>query len=166
MRAEKLTMVAFATIAVAACSRTSQSAAVPTPHLPNVDLSRGTLTTAAPASFYWPGIYDLVATGFPDGERRAVMHIRRSDTTYVLAELEGPPGNLMSFEVEGDSLHVTWHMSGQIMVVDLGGVRDSVYGRWSIGDRSGDVYGARRPYRSTSRRSLLSQSTASGPLRQ
>jgi len=94
------------------------------------------------------------------------MHIRRSDTSYVLAELEGPPGTLMAFDVSGDSVHVTWHMSDAVMVVDLRGVRDSVYGRWSIGDRSGDIYGARRLYRSASRRSLISQSTTSGPLRQ
>ena len=166
MRVEKLMMFALATIAVAGCSRTSQFAAVPNPHIPNVDLPHASPRSTESTSFYWPGIYDLVGTGFADGERRAVMHIRRSDTSYVLAELEGPPGNLMSFEVVGDSVHVMWHMSGAIMVVDLAGVRDSVYGRWSIGDRSGDIYGARRPYRSASRGSLISQSTASGPLRQ
>ena len=166
MRVEKRTIFAVALIATAACSRTSQFAAIANPHIPNVDRPRAPSKLTEPSSFYWPGIYDLVGTGFQDGERRAVMHIRRSDTSYVLIELEGPPGELLGFDVAGDSAHVIWDMSGAVMVVDLHGVRDSVYGKWSIGERSGDIYGARRPYRSASRRSLMSQSTASRPLRQ
>ena len=165
MRVEKLTIFAVALIATAGCSRTLQFVAVPNPHIPNVDLPRAPTKLRESGAFYWPGIYDLVGTGFHDGERRAVMHIRRSDTSYVLTELEGPPGDLLAFDVAGDSAHVVWNMSGAVMVVDLRGVRDSVYGRWSIGERSGDIYGARRPYRSASRRSLMSQSTASGPRR-
>jgi opacity protein-like surface antigen len=44
------------------------------------------------SQFDWAGTYDLVGTGFPDGERRAVMTIARADTSYALASLQGQPG--------------------------------------------------------------------------
>lgn len=96
------------------------------------------------ASFSWPGIYDLVGSGFPDGDRYAVMHVARDDSSYSLVALEGPPGELIAFRVNGDSAHVTWNMNGPVMRVALHGVRDSVHGRWSIGEQSGPMVGARR----------------------
>ncbi|HEX6050539.1 MAG TPA: hypothetical protein VFZ21_14770 [Gemmatimonadaceae bacterium] len=96
------------------------------------------------ASFSWPGTYDLVGSGFPDGNRHAVMHVERRDSSYTLEMLEGPPGELIAFRVSGDSAHVVWSMSGPVMAVALHGVRDSVYGRWSIDERSGSIVGVRR----------------------
>lgn len=153
-----------AVVTAAACSRSSQFSAVPDPIIPNVELPGPALKAARVESFYWPGSFDLVGTGFPDGERRAVMHVRRSDTTYVLADLEGPPGSLIDFRIAGDSAHVTWDLDEGVMVVDLRGARDSVYGQWYIGDRSGGVYGSRRPPRAAYRRTLSgATSQVSGP---
>ena len=99
---------------------------------------------ASVASFSWPGTYDLVGSGFPDGNRRAIMHVERRDSSYTLEMLEGPPGELIAFRVNGDSAYVLWNMSGPVMTVALHGMRDSVYGRWSIDERSGSIVGARR----------------------
>ena len=47
--------------------------------------SRVTTASATPAyeatSFAWSGVYDLVGTGFPDGQRNAVMYISKEDKT-------------------------------------------------------------------------------------
>jgi hypothetical protein len=65
----------------------------------------GRVTTASATSahaatvFAWPGVYDLVGAGFPDGPRDAVMYIGKEDTTYSLVSLKGPPGTLVSFKV-------------------------------------------------------------------
>jgi len=95
--------------------------------------------------FAWPGIYDMVGTGFPDGERRAVMHVARTDTGYALVSLQGPPGTLVRFQVSGDSARVVWNLGGaEVMVVDLRGTADSLTGEWTSGDWFGPVRGVRR----------------------
>jgi hypothetical protein len=100
--------------------------------------------TPAPTEFHWPGVFDMVATGYPDGERKAVMQIARTDTTYSLVSLQGPPGALMRFTVSGDSAHVLWNLGNGVMVVDLRGAGDSLTGEWESGDWSGAVRGIRR----------------------
>jgi hypothetical protein len=100
--------------------------------------------TRAPSVFQWPGVFDLVATGYPDGERKAVMHIARTDTSYSLVSLQGPPGVLMRFTVSGDSAHVVWNLGTGVMVVDLRGAGDSLTGEWESGDWSGTLRGTRR----------------------
>jgi len=94
--------------------------------------------------FGWAGTYDLVGTGFPDGDRWAVMTILRADTSYALASLQGPPGSLISFKVAGDSAHVIWNLGTEQMVVDLSGVGDSLVGRWSTNEWNGEIWGRRR----------------------
>ena len=101
--------------------------------------------TIPTSEFTWPGVFDLVATGFPDGERAAVMHIARSDTSYSLVALQGPPGTLIRFTVVGDSAHVSWNLGRELMFVDLHGTGDSITGQWASGEWSGVVRGARRP---------------------
>lgn len=97
------------------------------------------------APFAWPGVFDVVAIGFPDGERKAVMHIARTDTTYTLVSLQGPPGTLVRFHVAGDSARVIWNLGRELMVVDLRGSGDSLTGAWESGDWSGTLAGVRRP---------------------
>lgn len=108
--------------------------------------ARHTVIPASPrVAFAWPGVYDLVGSGFPDGERRAVMHIARTDTSYALVSVQGPPGALVRFRVSGDSAHIVWDLGGESMVVDLRGSGDSLTGEWQSGDWSGPLRGARRP---------------------
>jgi hypothetical protein len=99
---------------------------------------------ASPTSFTWPGVYDLVGTGFPDGDRVAVLQIERADTSYSLVALQGPPGNLERFRVSGDSAHIRWNLGHGVMVVDLRGSGDSVSGMWMSGELAGLIKGARR----------------------
>ena len=111
--------------------------------------SRATLSVAAPrdstlSRFGWVGTYDLVGSGFPDGDRWAVMTIARADTTYALASLQGPPGSLISFRVAGDSAHVVWNLGTEQMIVDMRGVGDSLVGQWSTSEWNGDIWGRRR----------------------
>ena len=87
----KASAVAGAITAIALTSRTATVSATP-----------AQVTTA----FAWPGIYDLVGTGFPDGQREAVLFISKEDTSYTLVSLKGPPGALVSLSVAGDSAHV------------------------------------------------------------
>ena len=101
--------------------------------------------THAAREFSWPGIYDLVGSGFPEGERKAVLSITRDDTAYALESLQGPPGKLLSFEVTGDSAHVVWDLGPDQMLVDLRGIGDSLVGEWSTGEWAGPVIGTRRP---------------------
>ena len=113
------------------------------------DLTRAAHERAATAmtrrnGFSWPGTYDLVATGYPDGERTAVMQVERRDTTYALVSLQGPPGSLIRFRVAGDSAHVIWNTGTAVMVVDLRGSGNSLTGEWESGDWSGSVRGSRR----------------------
>jgi uncharacterized cupredoxin-like copper-binding protein len=100
--------------------------------------------TASPDMFDWSGIYDLIGTGFPDGERNAVIHIARQDSAYNFVSLQGPPGTLMQFRVNGDSAHVTWNLGTDIMVVDLRGAGDSLTGIWAMSEWSGFLRGTRR----------------------
>ena len=114
-----------------------------------VGVSRVATSSAAalkvlPFQFSWTGTYDLVGTGFPDGERRAVMQIARADTSYTLASLLGPPGSLVTFNVIGDSAHVVWNLGTEHMLVDLRGSGDSLVGRWTTNDWSGELLGFRR----------------------
>ena len=96
------------------------------------------------SQFIWTGTYDLVGTGFPDGERHAVMEIRRADTSYTLASLQGPPGSLVSFKVTSDSARVVWDLGTEQMLMDLRGIGDSLIGEWSTSEWSGEVRGIRR----------------------
>jgi hypothetical protein len=100
--------------------------------------------TQATRQFSWPGIYDLVGTGFPEGERKAVMSITRNDTAYTLESLQGPPGQLRSFKITDDSAHVIWDLGPDQMFVDLRGIGDSLMGEWSTGEGAGLIVGARR----------------------
>ena len=104
-------------------------------------------TVASPAArtaFSWPGVYDLVGNGFPDGERKAVLHIARTDTSYAIVSLQGPPGSLVHFQVVGDSARVMWNLGTDVMVVDLRGAGDSLSGVWETDESSGMVRGVRR----------------------
>ena len=109
-----------------------------------VATSSATPLKAFPSTFSWTGTYDLVGTGFPDGERRAVMQIARVDTSYTLASLQGPPGTLVTFNVIGDSAHVVWSLGAEQMLVDLRGSGDSLVGRWATSEWSGELLGFRR----------------------
>jgi hypothetical protein len=109
-----------------------------------VATSSATALKAFPSAFSWTGTFDLVGTGFPDGERRAVMQVARADTTYTLASLQGPPDGLVTFSIVGDSAHVVWNLGAEQMLVDLRGAGDSLVGRWSTNDWSGEVRGIRR----------------------
>ena len=105
-------------------------------------------TAASPspriASFSWPGVYDLVGSGFPEGERKAVMEIGQTDTSYTLLSLAGPPGNATIFQVTGNRAHIVWNLGTDLMYVDLRGSGDSLTGEWFIGDEGGPLRGARR----------------------
>ena len=96
------------------------------------------------ASFSWPGTYDIVGSGFPEGERKAVMEIGQTGTSYTLQKLIGPPGNATLFEVIGDRARIVWNLGTELMYVDLRGRRDSLAGEWFIGDEGGQIRGARR----------------------
>jgi hypothetical protein len=96
------------------------------------------------AVFEWTGIFDMIGTGFPDGERRAVMAISRQDSAYALSMLQGPPGELESLAVVGDSAHVVWNLGPEEMLIDLRGTGDSLVGVWSTADWRCEVKGARR----------------------
>ncbi len=112
--------------------------------LPGHTAAREVVASASRGPFMWAGIFDVTATGYPDGERKAVMHVARTDTTYSLVSLQGPPGSLVRFHVAGDSAHVVWNLGTSMMVVDLRGSGDSLAGEWSSGDWSGTVRGLRR----------------------
>ena len=96
------------------------------------------------AQFSWAGTYDVVGNGFPDGDRWAVLTIKRADTAYALASLHGPPGSLISFNVAGDSAHVVWNLGTEQMVVDLRGAGDSLVGQWATTEWNGEIHGTRR----------------------
>jgi hypothetical protein len=104
----------------------------------------------APAAAHdWSGTYDLVATGFPDGERDAVMTVARGDTGHALTSLAGPPGRLLLARFAGDSAHLLWELGAgetarQIMSVGMRAAGDSLSGRWAVGERQGLVHGRRR----------------------
>ena len=100
--------------------------------------------TTAERQFTWAGIFDIVGTGFPEGQRQATMAIAKVDTAYALLSLQGPPGQLVSFKVHGDSAHVVWSLGADQMFVDLRGIGDSLMGEWSTSDWRGEIRGARR----------------------
>ena len=115
-----------------------------------VAAASGVSTTSAASldrvlsKFTWTGTFDLVGTGFPDGERNAVIYIGQQDTTYTLLSLQGPPGKLVSFKVAGDSAHVVWNLGAEEMFLDLRGIGDSLMGEWATGEWRGEIRGARR----------------------
>lgn len=111
-----------------------------TSRIATVSATPSHLTTA----FAWPGVYDLVGTGFPDGQRAAVMSIVKEDTSYTLVSLQGPPGSLVSFKVAGDSAHVVWNLGTDAMFVNLRGAGDSLTGEWATTEFRGAIHGARR----------------------
>lgn len=116
-------------------------------HLSHGMIRQFTVSPNASASsemFDWSGVYDLIGDGFPDGERRAVMEIARKDTAYTLVSLQGPPGALVQFRVNGDSAHVVWNLGTDLMVGDLRGAGDSLTGVWSMSEWSGFLRGTRR----------------------
>ena len=110
-----------ATVALAAVAL----AGLVSPFAPHTQ-AREVVATASRTAFAWPGIYDLTAVGYPDGERNAVMHVTRNDTTYSLVSLQGPPGSLVRFHVSGDSAQVVWNLGTHVMIVDLRGSGDSL----------------------------------------
>lgn len=94
-------------------------------------------------AFDWPGTYDLIGTGFHNGERFATMTVTRHDTSYSVS-LDGPPGVLHSLRITGDSAQVVWDMREMLMHVHLVGDDDDLSGKWRIGNDSGTVFGTRR----------------------
>jgi hypothetical protein len=96
------------------------------------------------APFSWPGTYHLVATGFPDGTREAVMQFTKHDTLYDVTAISGPPGSALLVRVVDDSAHILWDLDGATMIVDLRGRGDSLTGHWYIEDRGGPILGKRR----------------------
>lgn len=95
----------------------------------------------------WAGVYDLVGSGFPEGDRTATLIISGPDTAYT-ANLQGPPGHLVEFRAGRDSLTLAWDLEdGSVpFVVRLGRTpADSVTGAWSQAMQGGLVRGSRRP---------------------
>jgi hypothetical protein len=125
-------------LATLACSSASPATTTVT------EVRPAAVAVATPPSFSWAGVFDLIGTGFPDGERRAVMEIARNDTAYTLVSLQGPPGTATVFQITGNRAHIVWNLGTDLMVVDLRGTRDSVAGEWYVGDEAGQVRGARR----------------------
>jgi hypothetical protein len=140
MRTHQIAFITSLSIGVAACSSVPQSSRQPIP----AKTATSPATAAAPSTFSWPGVYDLVGSGFPEGDRNVVMQIEKADTSYTLVSLQGPPGNATIFQVVGDRARIVWNLGQDLMYVDLRGSRDSVTGEWYIGDESGSLRGARR----------------------
>jgi hypothetical protein len=95
----------------------------------------------------WAGFYDLIGTGFPEGERAAMLIVSGPDTAYT-AILQGPPGHLAELRVGRDSLRFAWDLEdGSVpFVVRLGrSASDSVSGTWIQGTNGGLVRGKWRP---------------------
>jgi hypothetical protein len=114
--------------------------------LPTFVLGVTAFVLAATHVFAWPGTYDLVGTGFPEGSRRAVLQITRRDTTYSVTALMGPPGSPVSVRVTGDTARIVWDFENEDppMFIELLGAGDSLTGRWTIGTLGGTVSGRRR----------------------
>jgi hypothetical protein len=144
MRTRQFALLGFASVAVLACSSAPRSSNTPAPTQAPTKSVTAPAPAAVAATFAWPGIYDLVGTGFPEGDRNAVLEIARNDTSYTLLKLQGPPGQIAIFQVTGDRAHIVWNLGPDLMYVDLRGTRDSVAGEWYIGDDSGSIRGARR----------------------
>lgn len=116
---------------------------VVTPRAAPSPTSRG----AGPAaSFAWPGTYDVVGTGFPEGDRHAVATFTRRDTAYAV-DLAGPPGRPLFVRVAADTAYVEWELAPAAapMYLWLRGAGDSLSGMWLIGDQVGLLRGRRRP---------------------
>jgi hypothetical protein len=140
--------------AVAACGVAPASRPFPPAPRPAAASAQRAIPAAAAAparaaAHDWSGTYDLVATGFPDGERDAVMTVARRDTGHALTSLAGPPGRLLLARFAGDSAHLLWELGAgetarQVMSVGMRAAGDSLSGRWAIGERQGLVHGRRR----------------------
>jgi hypothetical protein len=100
-------------------------------------------TVIARPQFAWPGIYDLVGQGFPEGERRATLIVERRDTALV-TNVEGPPGRLISSRFTGDSAQLVWSLPTDLMYVEVQGIGDQLTGQWTIGYQTGNLSGTRR----------------------
>jgi hypothetical protein len=111
--------------------------------------TRAPVASAAPPApaAGWPGTYDVVGTGFPEGEREAVLTVARRDTGYAVVSLDGPSGRLRSARFVGDSAHVVWDLGagGRTMTMQMRSARDSLTGVWAIGAQQGRIHGRRRP---------------------
>ena len=107
-------------------------------------ISSAPATSIAPSQrFEWPGTYDLVGQGFPEGERRATLIVERRDTT-LLSKVEGPPGLLVSSRFAGDSAEFVWSLPTDLMYVEVQGTGDRLTGQWTIGQQKGVLLGTRR----------------------
>jgi len=108
--------------------------------------SRSGDSTPPPARS-WVGIYDLVGSGFPEGDRSATLIVSGPDTAYA-ASLQGPPGHMVEFQAGRDSVVFLWDLEdGSVpFEVRLGRTDpDSVRGTWSQGPNGGLARGSRRP---------------------
>ena len=124
-------------------------AAHPAPTAPETSAAPAPPAPPAPSrpAFAWPGTYDVVARGFPDGDREAVLRVGRRDTAYATVGLAGPPGRLTSARFDADSAHVLWDLGAAqgTMHVWVRGAGDSLTGAWAAGDQQGLLRGRRRP---------------------
>jgi len=98
----------------------------------------------APPVRSWVGTYDLLGTGFPEGDRTARLVISGPDTAYA-AILQGPPGHMAEFRPGRDSVVFSWDLEdGEVPFQVRLGRRtgsDSVTGTWSQGINGGQVRG-------------------------
>jgi len=136
--------MSVAAFAVSACASPFPPAAKPAP-VPSatVDAARSA------ATFPFAGTWHVVGAGFPEGARDAVMAIVQRDTGYAVRFVTGgPPGRLRSMRVVGDSAAIWWEIDNgefvDVMSVHVRGVRDSLVGRWQIGDMGGSLTGRRQ----------------------
>jgi hypothetical protein len=121
-------LLAALTILVAGCASRSED---PTP----------------PPVRSWAGVYNLIGSGFPEGDRAATLFISGPDTAYT-AYIEGPPGHLAELRTGRDSLAFSWDLEdgSAPFQVRLGrSASDSVSGSWIQGTNGGLVRGSWRP---------------------
>lgn len=150
LRRRAFVALSVSTTAIAWTGLVAMTFATPThadlgrPGAANVLAPRPLAASRRHSAFDWAGVFDVIGTGFPDGERRAVMAIGRQDSAYVLRMLQGPPGELTSMSVAGDSAYVVWNLGPEEMLINLRGIGDSLMGEWSTSHWRGDVRGVRR----------------------
>jgi hypothetical protein len=123
----------FVAVATLACATTRRGHSV---------TSDAAATPVSAAKTDWVGTYQLVGSGFPEGDRRAQLIIARRDTTHAVS-VAGPPGRLVSFWLVGDSALVVWGLPDELMEVRLRQRGDSVHGVWQVAHSKGAIRGAR-----------------------